>query len=292
MNKEKILLAGKIAKEVRDWIKPQIKKDMLLLDIAEKIENKIIELGGKPAFPVGLAINEVAAHYTPSYNDDSKAYGLLKVDFGVHIDGWISDNAFSVDLENSEENKKLIKASEQALQNAIEKTEFGISVNEIGKIIAEVVEDAGFSSVVNLGGHGLDEYDAHSEPFIPNFDNNNSETIEEGLIAIEPFVTNGNGKVKDGVFGGIYQLVDEKNVRSENAREILNFIIEEYDELPFCARWIVKEFGVKALFGLRELENNGNLHSYSQLIESGKGIVAQAEHTIFIKDGEKVVTTE
>ena len=116
---DKILKAGKIASEVREYIKSIIKKNMLLLDIAEKIENKIIELDGKPAFPVNLSINEIAAHYTPSYDDKTLSHGLLKVDFGVHIDGWCSDQSFSIDLENSDENKKLIQASKDALDNAI-----------------------------------------------------------------------------------------------------------------------------------------------------------------------------
>jgi len=83
---------------------------MPLLEIAEKIENKIIELGGKMAFPTNLSINNIAAHYTPSYDDKSLAHGLLKIDLGVHIDGWIADTAFSMDLEDSEENKKLIQS--------------------------------------------------------------------------------------------------------------------------------------------------------------------------------------
>ena len=119
MNTQKILQAGKIAKQVREWIKTQLKKDMPLLEIAEKIENKITELGGKPAFPTNLSINNVAAHYTPSHDDKTLAHGLLKIDLGVHIDGWIADTAFSADLEDSEENKKLIQASEKALDNAI-----------------------------------------------------------------------------------------------------------------------------------------------------------------------------
>src|SRR3989344_4184897 len=95
------------------------KKDMALLEIAEKIEGKIIELNGKPACPVNLSINEIAAHYTPAYNDETKAHGLLKVDIGVHIDGFIADTAFSLDLDSLDENKTLIKASEAALEVAI-----------------------------------------------------------------------------------------------------------------------------------------------------------------------------
>src|SRR3989338_8494418 len=132
-DKEKIILAGKIAYEVKEYAKTIIKKQIPLLEIAEKIENKIIELGGKPAFPVNTSINEIAAHYTPSADDKSTAEGLLKIDLGVHIDGWIADTAISFDLENSgsqeasedlkkssEENKKLIQASKDALENAIE----------------------------------------------------------------------------------------------------------------------------------------------------------------------------
>ena len=136
--KENILKAGKIAKQIKEWIKPQIKKEMQLIEIAEKIENKIIELGGKPAFPTNLSINEIAAHYTPSYSDETKADGLLKVDLGVHIDGWIADTAFSVDLENSDENKKLIEASEKALKNAKEAVRLWIdTAKEFGDPIPE-----------------------------------------------------------------------------------------------------------------------------------------------------------
>ncbi|MCK5043873.1 M24 family metallopeptidase, partial [Candidatus Pacearchaeota archaeon] len=116
MNKEKILQAGKIASQTIKFARSFIKKDMPLLEIAEKIEAKIKELGGELAFPTNLSIDEIAAHYTPSYNDLTLASGLLKVDLGVHVDGWIADTAFSLDLENSEENKKLIATSEKALQ--------------------------------------------------------------------------------------------------------------------------------------------------------------------------------
>lgn len=294
MNKEKIIQAGKIAKQVREWIKPQIKKDMFLIEIAELIEDKIIELGGKPAFPTNLSINEIAAHYTPSYGDKNIAHGLLKVDFGVHVDGWVSDQAFSLDLENSEENKKLIEASEKALEKAIESIKLNQKTSNIGKSIQEEIESLSFKPIVNLSGHQIEENDLHSGLTIPNYDNKSTDEISPGLYAIEPFATLNiaSGRVKDGNPSGIYQIQDSKNIRSPLTREILEYILEEYYTLPFCSRWLVKKFGTKALLALKQLEQNGNLHQYNQLIESSKSKVSQAEHTIFIDEkGNKIITT-
>ncbi len=293
--KQKALKAGEIAKKVREFAKSIVKPDISLLEIAEKIENEIIRLGGKPAFPVNLSINEIAAHYTPSHNDETKARGLLKVDFGVSVDGWVADVAFSLDLENNEENKKLIEASEKALKNVIQNMKLGISLGEIGKTIQQTIEEEGFSPIINLSGHEMREYDLHAGLTIPNIDNKKPEKITKGLYAIEPFATNGSGKVIEGKPSGIYLLLDDKNVRNNEARKILNFIIEEYRTLPFCSRWIVKKFGIKSLFALKQLEDNGNLHQYPEMVEkssnAGGTKVSQAEDTIFIDD-KTIVTTE
>lgn len=293
MNKEKIIKAGKIAKEVREWIKPKIVKGMPLLEIAELIENKIFELGGKPAFPTNLSINEIAAHYTPSYDDKTLAHGLLKIDFGIHIEGWVSDQAFSIDLENSEENKKLIEASELALKSAIEKIQEGAITSEIGKAIQTKIESLNFKPIVNLSGHQIEQNNLHAGLSIPNVDDKSqNEITSPGLYAIEPFSTKGMGKIHDGNPSGIYEVIDSKNIRSPLAREVLEYILEEYYTLPFCSRWLVKKFGTRALLALKQLEQNGNLHHFNQLVESGKGIVAQSEHTVFLDDdGKKIVTT-
>ena len=291
MEKSKILKAGNIAKQVREFAKSIIKPNAKLLDIAEKIETKIIELGAKPAFPVNLSINEIAAHYTPSYNDISLARGLLKVDIGVQIDGEIADTAFSLDLENSKENKKLIEASEKALKNVIQNVKIGISLGEIGKTVQQTIESEGFSPIINLSGHEMKEHELHAGLMIPNVDNKMPDKITKGLYAIEPFATSGSGRVVEGKPSGIYLLVDDKNVRNNEARKILNFIIEEYKTLPFCSRWIVKKFGIKSLFALRQLEENGNLHQYPQLIEISHSKVSQSEHTVLIED-KTIVTTE
>mgnify|MGYP001585093103 CR=1 FL=1 len=292
IDKLKVLKAGKIASEVKKYAKAIIKTGAPLLEIAEKIEAKIEELGGKPAFPVNLSINDIAAHYTPSYDDKTLASGLLKVDLGVHIDGWVADTAFSMDLENNEENKRLILVSEDALKIASKTIKFKIKNNEIGKMIEESISSGEISPIINLSGHGIDKYELHSGITIPNIDNGQEIPLKEGLYAIEPFATNGAGKVYDGKDSGIYEMVSERNIRSQGAREVLDFIIKEYKTLPFCSRWLHKKLGAKSLQVLKQLEANGNLHQFALLMESGHGKVAQTENTFLVTDKEVIVTSQ
>ena len=315
--------AGKIAAEVREYGKSLVAPGKTVLEITELLEKKIEELGAKPAFPPQLSLNEAAAHECADPDDNVVLLDqLVKVDVGVHIDGWAADTAFSLDLENNEENKKLIKAGEEALENALNLVKSRIEVNEknkvnddkvgssikdtssglvggneligldeIGKTIQETIESHGFTPVANLSGHSIGHYDLHSGITVPNIDNKVNLKLKEGLYAIEPFATNGNGKVHDGKPSGIYYLLNEKTPRSPLGREVLSFIIKEYQTLPFCSRWIVKALGSKALFGLRELEANGNLHHFAQLVEAQNSIVSQAEQTILIEKNKVTVTT-
>lgn len=284
--------AGKIASEVVKFAKSFIKPGMPLLEIADKIEEKITELGGKPAFPVNLSINEIAAHYTPSFNDTAKAHGLLKVDLGVHVNGCVADTAFSLDLENSEENKKLIEAAELALKKAEEKISIGEELGRIGAEIENAIKSKGFLPIQNLSGHAMDIYNLHSGITIPNYNTLQKTEITEGVYAIEPFSTNGFGAVRDGKPSGIFKIDREGSVRDNFAREVLAFIIDEYQTLPFCSRWICKKFSSRGLLALRRIEEANILHSYPQLIERNNCKVAQAEHTILLTKKEKIITTQ
>jgi methionyl aminopeptidase len=135
-------------------------------------------------------------------------------------------------------------------------------------------------------------YDLHAGITIPNYDNNKEEELREGLYAVEPFATTGLGAVKDGKPSGIYAIQKEGNVREEFAREVLKFILKEYKTLPFCARWIYKQFGSRGIISLKRIEEAGVIHQYAQLVERGAGKVAQAEHTALITPQEKAITTK
>ncbi len=283
--------AGKIAAEVREYAKTLVKKDKSLLEVTEKIEEKIFQLNGKPAFPVQISLNEMAAHYNAIVNDSIIfKEDLVKVDVGVHVDGCIGDTAITIDLTN--ENKELIEAAEKALQNALEILKENININEIGNIIQKTISSYNFSPIKNLSGHGLNKFIIHDKPTIPNYDNNDkTKLIKDQVIAIEPFATKGVGLVTEGKPSEIYQLTNKKPVRDNNTRKILIFIEQEYKELPFAKRWLLKHFNpFQVSIALKVLERENILHQYTQLPEKSKNLVSQAEHTILINEKIKILT--
>jgi len=287
--------AGQISKQVKEYAKNLIKPDMLLFEIAEKIEAKIIELGAEVAFPINLSIDDIAAHYTPLLNDEKKASGLLKVDIGIGVEGYISDFAFSMDLTPEKKYAKLIEASELALKKALEeikKNKEKSTLSGIGKAIQKATESYGFSPVRNLSGHGLDRYEVHSGLTIPNYESQSEKELGEGAFAIEPFATAGNGIVYDGAGGSIFHITRGGQVRDSFARQVLEFILNEKKTLPFSKREIQKKFGTRGLLALRNLEQAGIINEFSQLVEESHMPISQAELSLIIFDGKVEVLGE
>lgn len=279
--------AGNIARDVLKYAVKISQPGTKILKIADLIETKIFELGGKPAFPVNLSLNHIAAHYTPSKNDEKvfEENDLMKIDVGVHVNGAIGDSALTVGSD-----KKLIKVSEEALKSAIKVIVPGVELREIGLAINEVAESYELNTIKNLSGHGLNRFIVHDRPSIPNYDNGDKNVLKEGqIIAIEPFITGGVGAVVEGGPSNIYKLNKIKPIRHPIARKIMGLVKNEYNTLPFAKRWIEKSvIGVD--LGISILVREGVLHSYNQLPEKSKHNVAQAEHTLIVNDKVKIIT--
>jgi len=287
---ENWIKAGEIASKVRRYGKNLIKPGVSFLDVANKVELKISELGGKPAFPAQFSINNIAAHYTPIVGDLSKFEkgDLVKFDHGVQIDGAIADTAISVDLGN---HSKLIKASETALKVAIDNVKPGITNGEIGALIEETIVSKGFKPIKNLSGHGLSEYTVHTPPSMVNYDSGERVKLKKGqIIAIEPFASTGTGLVTEGKGSEIYSLISQNPVRNTQARNILKFIKSEYKMLPFAKRNLLNDFSkFEIAIGISNLIKRGILMEYGVLPEQDpSSLVAQTEHTIIV--GETITT--
>ncbi|WP_302081894.1 type II methionyl aminopeptidase [Salinibaculum rarum] len=284
---EKHREAGEILAEVRNEAAEMVEVGTSHLEVAEWAEDRIRDLGGKPAFPVNISIDEEAAHATPSIDDDS-TFGeeMVNLDIGVHVDGWLADTAVTVDLSG---NPDLKDASAEALDAALETVEAGVQTGEIGAAVEEVIEGYGYNPVVNLTGHGLGHWEQHTTPNIPNRAVSQGVELEAGdVVAIEPFATDGGGKVSEGSDEEIFALEREASIRNRQARQALDQITEEFRTLPFATRWLDTS---RAEMALRRLKRNDIVHGYPVLKEDEGCLVSQKEHTIIVTEDGCEVTT-
>jgi methionyl aminopeptidase len=284
---EKLREAGEILSQVRAETVERVEVGASHLEVAEYAEDRIRELGGQPAFPVNISIDEEAAHATPSIGDES-TFGeeMINLDIGVCIDGWLADTAITVDHSG---NPELAEAPEQALEAAIDMIEPGVETGEIGAEIEDVITSYGYNPVVNLTGHGLGHWEQHTSPTIPNRAVSQGTTLEVGdVVAIEPFATDGGGKVTEGASEEIFALEREGSVRNRDARKALEQITEEFRTLPFATRWLETN---RPEMALRRLKRNDIVHGYPVLKEDEGCLVSQKEHTVIVTEDGCEVTT-
>lgn len=238
--REALIKAGEIARQVKKEVVDLIKPGAKLYDIAEFVERRIVELGGKPAFPCNLSINEIAAHYTPYKGDGTvlKEGDYLKLDIGVHVDGYIADTAvtFRVGMEEDE----LMEAAREALENAIATVRAGVMIRDVARAIEETIRGKGFNPIVNLSGHKVERYKLHAGVSVPNvYREADTYVLQEGdVFAIEPFATTGAGQVIEVPPALIFMYLRDRPVRMLQARRLLMHIKKNYKTLPFAYRWL------------------------------------------------------
>jgi len=291
---EQYIQAGKIAAKVREQIRVEVKPGVKTIDICERVEQMIRQLGGAPAFPCNVDINQVAAHYTSPLGDQTtiQQRQMVKVDIGVHVEGYIADTAVTICLDPAL--TQMVKAAEEALEVAIKSVKAGVRASDIGATIEHIIKNRGMKPIRNLTGHKLSRYIVHAGRSIPNVAGYELHRLEEDEVyAIEPFSVLGNavGEVRDGPPSHIYRFEKKRNLEGAS-KHMLAFIQQEYRTLPFASRWVLKQFpspeGSKAF---ADLLSSKCIMGYPQLLEKSGGLVAQAEHTVIVrKDGCLVIT--
>ena len=177
------------------------------------------------------------------------------------------------------------------MEKALEIVKPNALLSDISNAINEAITSRGFKPVSNLTGHGLERYHLHAHPQIPNVKfTGDYKLSEDQVIAIEPFATNGAGRVKETEPTLIYMIVKDKPARNPDGRTIIRSS-QDYNGLPFAERWIPIDSRVKIRIAMRELIERGTIYEYPPLKEVGGGMVSQAEHTVIVRD-EPIVTTK
>jgi len=211
-----------------------------LLDVAEKVESQIISKGGQPAFPTGVGVNEITAHHAPQEDEKGviQETDVVKIDYGVHIDGYIADTSITV-TENPRY-QSLLEATEKALQAAIDVAKHDRRIGEIGRAIDSTAKREGFRPISNLSGHTVQQYIVHAGKSIPNIYAPNLPMLKnDDVFAIEPFLTlpDAAGYIVEGPQENIFSLVVRRKTGNKELDELMDLLWNARKTLPFTPRW-------------------------------------------------------
>ena len=291
---DRYLKAGRIASEVRREAEKLVRGETPILQICNTVENSIRRRGGEPAFPCNVCVNDIAAHYSSPPKDvrTIPKDSLVKVDLGVHVEGYVADTATTVCLNPQYDG--MVHAVNDALEQAIGAIKPKTKTSEIGRIVQKTIESYGFKPIRNLSGHQMERYILHTGKSVPNVSSFGFQSIDEGEVyAVEPFLTlaSGGGEVRGAKDAYIYRFQKERRLDNPEAEKLLKSIKTNYRLLPFSMRWIkgIEEKTTREAFD--ELITNRCVSSYPVLVEVAGGIIAQAEHTVIVTGKGCIVTT-
>ena len=310
--KDSLILAGNIHKKVRNIIRNYYQPNMSLNKLADLIEttttnltNNINNINYGIGFPTGLSLNEIAAHYSPHYyevgNNDNyfKSKDVLKIDFGVEINGWIIDSAFTITYNH--EYLNLLKAVKEATDTGIKNCGVDVRIKEWSKDIEEVmtsyeVNDKKVVPIETLGGHNIKKKIIHGGVFLPAKHLHYYPTelkFEEGLYAIETFGSLGSGITVEKGENSLYAInpIFNQKIKDTKLFKLHKKLLKRFETLPFSSRYLLKDIYNLKEYNKKDLDNlveKKVLKQYPPLVDTKNGMTAQYEHTILLTGNSKI----
>ncbi|EXJ62453.1 methionyl aminopeptidase [Cladophialophora yegresii CBS 114405] len=308
--------AAEVHRQTRQWVQESVKPGQTLLDIAEGIEDSVRALLGHAGletgdslkagmgFPTGLCLNHQVAHYTPNPGQKDvvlQHQDVLTVDFGVHINGWIVDSAFTMAFDHTYDN--LLAAVRDATDTGVKAAGVDVRISDVSAAIQEAMESYEVDirgktfpvkPVRNLSAHNIKQYRIHGGKSIPFVKNRDQTKMEEGeVFAIETFGTTGRGYVHDdvGIYG--YGLNHDAPLTVPlplaSARRLHKTIRENFSTLVFCRRYLDRLGLERYLAGMNSLVSHGIVEAYLPLADVQGSYSAQFEHTFLLRETHKEV---
>ncbi|CAL6009343.1 Methionine_aminopeptidase [Hexamita inflata] len=317
--------AADMHREVRKYARTLIKPGASLLQVAIDVEAKIAEVCGNKnlatcmlgqkstnqqyycgqAFPLGLSVNECAAHYAPLPNDDHivTENDIIKVDFGIHCNGYLVDSAFS--MHWNPELDQIVQASREATDEAMKVAGPDVLLSELGNRVEEIIcsyeyKGKNLNPVRNLCGHMVDRYCIHSGKSIPlHRDSKSKDRMEVGEVyACETFASTGRGKITDFQPTSHYMVAPEAVSLgkamiqgTDQTRALFDVLKKNFHTLAWNPRWLPSLGVERYQLQLDSLVKNGYVNDYPKLIDKAGCYVSQFEHTFMIGEWGKEVFT-
>jgi methionyl aminopeptidase len=262
-------------------------------DVCLSVEDDIRSRGGALAFPAQCSRNDVAAHDCPSPDDD-RLFGegdLAKLDIGVHVDGWVVDTAVTVNVGDRPENQSLVDGARAALEAAIAQAGPGVAIVRLSQAIASTLRSYGVRPIRNLCGHHVGRWTVHCPPPVPNVPDGADDRLAiGGVLAIEPFATDGGGVAAERGKAEVFRVAPGQEDGLPLDARVAQWL-RELRGLPFSRRDLRAFPRPLVEETLTLLASRGRLSASPPLVETTGGRVAQAEHSLLVgPDGVEVLT--
>lgn len=308
-------IGASIHKAIRRYIRPHLKPGLKLSTLADLIENKCKELTGNigvvngVGFPSSLSVNDCAAHFTPSklYDVTLNKSSIIKIDFGVEVNGWITDSAFTVAF--NEDYKELLDAVKDATNTGIKNAGMGVHIKEWGSDIREVMESYEVNIdnktypikvIKNLGGHNILKNKIHGGVFLPaTYIDYYPEHLkfEEGIYAVETFGSTASDSVDERESENTIYMnktstrngsTCDKLDKNKTVKTFYDNLLKRYNTMPYCDRYLDTKYNSYKP-KMKILTDIGYVNKYPPLHCVNNGMTAQYEHTIYINEGKKII---
>ncbi len=197
--------AGRIVAKILQRLREETKPGITTLDLDALAERLTRKAGAVPAFKgyrgyrhaLCASVNEQVVHGVPTKRPLREG-DIVGLDFGVIVDGFYGDAAVTVPVGKvSEEARKLLEATAEALSRGIAKATPAYRLHDIGAAIQAYAESRGYSVVREYVGHGIGR-ELHEPPQIPNYgDPDTGVRLRPGMVlAIEPMINAGSKEVE------------------------------------------------------------------------------------------------
>jgi curved DNA binding protein len=297
--------SAKIANNVLAWVIKGAKPGAKIVQLCTEADKQIIEATGKEfkgkniekgsAFPTCISPNNVVGHLSPPEEDTTELQegDLIKIDLGVHIDGWTATGAHTMVVgkpEVSGRAAEVLAATQTAFEAALRTIRPGKHIADVAPMLAKVVEAYDCHLVEGVLSHEQKRFVIDGNKCVlnkptPEMRVEDGEFEENEVYAIDIVVSTGEGKTKvlDEKQTTVYKrALDERySLKLKAARQIFKEISDRFPALPFTTRALPTQGGAARL-GLTECVGHGLLQPYPVLYEKAGELVAQLKSTVLL----------
>ena len=296
---QSLRIAGSIHKKVRRDMRPYLKPGLDLIDLSTLINNRIRYYTNNTGYNGGIGFPPIPsmsnsdinmiAHYSPykdkkilTYNDN------LKIDFGVHVNGWIVDSSSTIYF--NPEYDILNIATKDALNSALKIVGIDSNINDVSSIIEEVItsyeifyknKTHTLKVIDDCGGHCIKQYNIHGGIHIANKPVGNKQRFTKGIYAIEPFATIMNSKIYDGNERNNYRIKPSHHNDRNPLYKLFNYLIFSDSHLEYYN-----------INNIDDYIKKGMIDIYPSVYGMKGDMSCQYEHTVYLDENIKEVISQ